>query len=318
MAVMRKSDDDYPEIGKRRRGMVLVCQGDDRPDQFADWLQLLVVEFERLSSLASKFGIELSSDDTASPIISVIDFCDRLGIKFSSKMWEGSLISGVYHFGWIKEGTVRSASAQGRKLIRAIERRLDLAIREAVIRDIQRIKDLNEFIDRTADDRAGMREKIASLSAILNATKFELDAQSQKISKEAERDTQEVDQACIRFASALLSNKACRSVAGPLVLWDDGVVYAICSWGGNPIPDGSSPAILLEAIQQSGRRLVLVQDATVIGGWFNPIYRRGPASINGWLRVWSFREKIARKFIVEPSEYTEQVQMIHEALVSGQ
>jgi hypothetical protein len=315
---MRNSDDDYPEIGKRRRGMVLVCQGDDQPDQFADWLQPLVVDFERLSSLASEFDIELSAQDTKAPIVSVIEFCERIGVEFSSKMWEGSLISGVYHLGWIKVGTVRSASAQGRKLIRAIEMRVDLAIREAVIRDIQRIKDLDEFIDRTADDRAGMREKIVNLSATLNATKFELAAQSEKISKEAECSTQEVDRACVRFASALMSGKACRLVAGPLVLWDDGVVYAICSWGGNPIPDGSSPAILLEAVQLSGRRLVRVQDATVIGGWLNPIYRRGPTSINGWLRVWSLREKIARTFIVDPPEYAEQVQKIHEALATDQ
>jgi hypothetical protein len=315
---MSKADDDYPEIGKRRRGMVLVCHGDDRPDQFADWLQPLVVEFERLSSLASEFGIGLTSEDGASPIVSVIDFCERLGIEFSSTMWEGSLISGVYYLGWIKVGTVRSASALGRKLIRTIERRADPAIRQAVIRDIQRIKDLDEFIDRTADDRAGMREKIASLSAKVQATKFALDAANDKISKAAESGTQEIDRACVRFASALLSGEACRVVAGPLVLWDDGVVYAICSWGGNPIPEGSSPAVLLEAVQRSGRRVVRVRDATVIGGWLNPTYRRGPASINGWARVWSHREKRVRTFNVDPPECAEQVHKIHETLASGQ
>lgn len=71
---MSKSDDDYPEIGKRRRGMVLVCHGYDRPDQFADWLQPLVVEFERLSSLASEFGIDLISEEAVSPVDGVIDF----------------------------------------------------------------------------------------------------------------------------------------------------------------------------------------------------------------------------------------------------
>ncbi|NBT06116.1 MAG: hypothetical protein EBS54_05080, partial [Betaproteobacteria bacterium] len=171
---MSKADDEYPEIGKRRHGMVLVCHGDDRPDQFADWLQPLVVEFERLSSLASEFGINLISEEGASPVVDVIDFCERLGIEFRSTMWEGFLISGVYYLGWIKVGTVRSASAHGKKLIRTIEKRVDQAIRQAVIRDIQRIKDLDEFIDRTADDRASLREKIASLSASAHATKFEL------------------------------------------------------------------------------------------------------------------------------------------------
>ena len=187
---MSKSDDDYPEIGKRRRGMVLVCHGDDRPDQFADWLQPLVVEFERLSSLASEFGIDLTPEDGAPPIVSVIDFCDRLSIEFSSTMWEGSLIS-VYHLGWIKVGTVRSASAHGRKLIRTLEKRADHAIRQAVIRDIQRIKDLDEFIERTADDRVGLREKIAALTETVHLTKLALDAANEKLSKAAESDTQE-------------------------------------------------------------------------------------------------------------------------------
>jgi len=315
---MSKADDEYPEIGKRRHGMVLVCHGDDRPDQFADWLQPLVVEFERLSSLASEFGINLISEEGASPVVDVIDFCERLGIEFRSTMWEGFLISGVYYLGWIKVGTVRSASAHGKKLIRTIEKRVDQAIRQAVIRDIQRIKDLDEFIDRTADDRASLREKIASLSASAHATKFELDAANEKISKAAESDSQEIDRACIRMASALLSGEACRVVAGPLVLWDDGVVYAICSWGGSPIPEGSSPAVLLEALQRSGRRVVRVRDATVIRGWLNPTCRKGPAFIKGWSQVWMLREKRARTFVVDPPDCAEQVRKIHDALASGQ
>ncbi len=298
--------------------MVLVCHGDDRPDQFAAWLQPLVIDFERLSSLASEFGTDLTYEDGALPIVSVVDFCERLGVEFRSTVWEGSLISGVYYLGWIKVGTVRSAKAHGRALIQAIESRTDKAIRQTVIRDIQRIKNLDEFIDRTANDRRDMREKIASLSATVHTTKIALDAANEKISNAAESDTQEIDHACVRFAAALLSGEACRLVAGPLVLWDDGVVYAICTWGGNPVPEGSSPNVLLKAIQQSGIRVVRVRDATLIGGWLNPIYRKGPASIKGWERVWSLREKRARTFIVDPPEYTEQVLKIHEALASVQ
>lgn len=313
---MSKSDDDHPEIGKRRAGMVLVCYGDDRPDQFADWLRLLVADFERLSSLTSEFGIDLTYEDGVSPIVGIIDFCERLGIEFSVTMWEGSLISGFYHFGWIKAGTVRSAAAHGKKLLRALEGRADQAIRQKVIADLQRIKNLDEFIERTANDRDDLREKIAALSTTVQATNFALDAANEKISKLAESDTKEIDCACIRMASALLSGEASRVVAGPLVLWDDGNIYAICSWGGSLIPEGSSPAVLLEAVQRSGRRVVLVKDATVIGGWLNPIYRKGPAFINGWSRVWMLREKRTRNFIVEPPEYAEQVRNIHDALAS--
>lgn len=155
------------------------------------------------------------------------------------------------------------------------------------------------------------------MTATVHAANFALDAANEKISKAAESDTQEIDRACIRMASALLSGEVCRVVAGPLVLWDDGIVYAICSWGGSPIPEGSSPAVLLEAVQRSGMRVVRARDATVIGGWLNPVYRKGPASINGWSRVWMLREKRPRNFIVEPPECAEQVRKIHDALASG-
>lgn len=208
-------------------------------------------------------------------------------------------------------------SANGRKLIRTIEKRVDQAIRQKVIRDIQRIKDLDEFIERTADDRVGLREKIAALTATVHATKLALDAANETISKATKSDTQEIDRACLQMASALLSGEICRVVAGPLVLWDDGTVYAICSWGGSPIPEGSSPAVLLEAFQQTGRRVVLVRDATIIGGLLNPVYRKGPASIVGWSNVWRLREKRPRNFTVDPPEYAEQVRKIHDALASG-
>lgn len=55
---MSKSDEDYPEIGKRRRGMVLVCHGDDRPDQFSDWLQPLVLEWAAAGFVDTLLGCE--------------------------------------------------------------------------------------------------------------------------------------------------------------------------------------------------------------------------------------------------------------------
>lgn len=314
---MSKTDDDFPELGELRRGMVLVCHGDDRPDQFADWLKTLVADFESLFSIACEFGIDLDPQDGSAPIVDVMDFCQRLGIEFSSNMWEGSLISGIYRFGWLKAGTVRSASAHGRTMLRAVKKQANVAVRLEVFRELQSIKDLDKFINRTTDDRDGLRKRIADLDSSLLATKSALNAANDKVSLVAESSSTDVDRACIRLASALLSGEVCRVVAGPLVLWDDGVVYAICSWGGSPIPEGSSPAVLLKGIQQSGRRLVQVRETTVIGGWLSgPIYRKGPANISGWSKVWKFDEKRKRTFSVDPPEFAEQVRQIHETVAS--
>lgn len=62
---------------------------------------------------------------------------------------------------------------------------------------------------------------------------------------------------------------------------------------------------------------MMVRDATVIGGWLNPVYRKGPATIEGWSSVWTLREKRPRNFTVEPPECAEQVRKIHDALASG-
>lgn len=190
---MSQIDDDYPDIGERRGGMVLVCHGDDGPQEFASWLQPLVAGFRELDLRASDFDVDMDPQDGTDPIVDVTDFCERLGISFDMNMWEGSLISGVYHWGWIKVGTLRSASAHGKKLLRALEAHTDRAIRLAIMRDLQSIKRLDEFIARTADDRHGLREKIASLSSSLHVAESALAVANSRLSNVEERSSTEVD-----------------------------------------------------------------------------------------------------------------------------
>ena len=181
---MSQIDDDYPDIGERRGGMVLVCHGDDGPQEFASWLQPLVAGFRELDLRASDFDVDMDPQDGTDPIVDVTDFCERLGISFDMNMWEGSLI---------KVGTLRSASAHGKKLLRALEAHTDRAIRLAIMRDLQSIKRLDEFIARTADDRHGLREKIASLSSSLHVAESALAVANSRLSNVEERSSTEVD-----------------------------------------------------------------------------------------------------------------------------
>lgn len=315
---MISDENDYPEIGQRRRGMLLVCHGDDQPEHFADWLQPLVVEFERLSSVAAEFCVSPDTQDGSTPIRDVMEFCERLGVEFSTKYWEGSLTSGSYRFGWLKSGTLRSALSHGRMLLKALEAHVNDTVRSEIMRELQGIEDLDEFIERTTDDRHVLHQKIDNLNLSLHTAKAALDEATEKAAKAAENDSSTIDRACIVLASALLSGQSCQVVAGPLVLWNDGVVYAIVDWGGSPIPNASSPALLLEGILRSGKRVVRISEATVIGGWLSgPVYRKGPKNISGWSNVWKLQEKRERKFTVDPPEYAEQVRQIHLALASG-
>lgn len=306
-------EDDYPEIGQRRRGRVLVCQGDDTPDQFANWLDPLVRKFNWLLLIAEEHGVLIDPQDRSAPITSVIDFCQRLGIEFDSTMWTGFLNSGVYHLGWIRPGTARSASKVGRKLLREVEVSTLAAVKARVMLELAAIQDIDEFLERTCDDKERLRGQILHLTSVLEIKTIEANNLAEKVKDFSSFDSTQIDKACVRMSAALLVGDCCKLVAGPLVLWDDGQIYVISSWGGQPIPPGSTPALLLEALQQSGRKVVQVHDSTVIGGWLSgPRYRRGPAHISGWLNVWSSREIKPRSFSVMPLEFSERVQEIHE------
>ncbi len=310
--------EDELNIGCHRKGRVLVCHGDDQPDEFAGWLQPLVNDFKEISSIASVWDVPLHPLDGSIPINDVMDFCERIGIDFDSNTWEGSMISGIYRFGWIARGTARRASVEGRKLLRALRKDTEVAVRAAVMRQLEGIKDLDELLDRTANDGPALRLKIANLSDALNEAQCAAREANEKLQKAQEASSSQIDRACLALAVALLNKERRRIIAGPLALWEDGVIYAICSWGGVSIPEGSPPAVLLSGLEKAGHRVVRVSDQTVIGGWLSgPIYSRGPDKLSGWLHVWSRREKRERTFVVDPPEFSEQVRQIHEALASG-
>lgn len=86
------SSEDYPQLGERQGDQVLVCHGDDSPQEFAGWLYPLVEEFRKLELKAAEFGVDMDPEDESPPVAGVTDFCERLGIHFIKNMWEGSLV----------------------------------------------------------------------------------------------------------------------------------------------------------------------------------------------------------------------------------
>ena len=132
--------------------------------------------------------------------------------------------------------------------------------------ELAAIKGIDEFLARTSDERDRLRGQIAHLTSALKTKTIEGDGLAEKVKDFSFSDSRQIDKACVQMAAALLVENCCKLVAGPLALWDDGQIYVISSWGGQPIPQGSSPAVLLKALQQSGRTVVQVHDSTVIGG----------------------------------------------------
>jgi hypothetical protein len=108
MSGARLSPDDYPEVEARRRGQILVCHGDDSPDQWIDWLEPIQSRFKELHELSEEYGFALDAGEGLGRLGSGGEFLELIGVDVWSNPWEGSLISGVYRFGWIKAGTVRA------------------------------------------------------------------------------------------------------------------------------------------------------------------------------------------------------------------
>ena len=126
-----------------------------------------------------------------------------------------------------------------------------------------------------------------------------------------ERSSTKIEKTCVELASAIIEGKATRIVAGPLVLWDDGNVYAITSRGKVELPTRSDPKLLLDSLKKSGYTVIEVEEMTIIGGWTRgPVYAKGDIHISGWEFVWSDDLRKERNFIVEPKEFEQKVNEI--------
>ncbi len=187
--------DDYLDIGMRRRGRILVCHGDDRPDLFAAWLSPLVAQFDRLHLLAEEYGVAADPQDGRGALTDVMDFCQRLGIEFDCDDWDGALISGVYRWGWMPIGTVRSATARGRRLLQGLHAHVDHGVRSTVLEELRQIPGLDEFVERTASDPRALREEIAHLRAALQDATDALVAAQRELAGHARDDRLGVDRA---------------------------------------------------------------------------------------------------------------------------
>ncbi len=305
---------EFPSIGDLRHGRVLVCKGDDQPDEWEDWLKSLVDEFERLVSTASQHDLEVHTESHPHKLKGWRDFCEAVGVDVRTQFWEGSMISGHFAMGWIKAGDIRGAKKTGEAMLKQIRQNLLNQLREFRFKELNEIKDLDALIERTLDDRASLLAEIGRLKVAVTDTQDTMTALKQAVAEAKMNDTSALDFDCLRLAGAVLNRERVRLLAGPLVLWDDGLVYAFTSRGGVPLPDDSSPAVLLKQLQRSGHPTVAVGEMTVIGGWLSgPQYRKGTSHIAGWGNVWREVEQAReRQFLVTDPGQLPTVRAIHE------
>jgi hypothetical protein len=310
--------DDYPSIGLSRGGYILVCHGDDRPTEWADWLTDFVASFGKITSLAEEHGVRLSDSQGGYAPSSLFEFCEAIGIEMDGSPWNGCLISGTYWLGWLRVGTLRATKSRARSLIASMSKQMELDVRAAIMRDLSAIRDLDALLERTDTDRPRLQQEITCLKEALQQLRAETQQKDLKVKESLEQDTHAIDQACLAVACAILGRRPTRLVAGPILLWEDGIVYAIVARGGVPVPAESSPRKLIDTLVAANHPVVQVREKTVIGGWTSgPIYRKGAASINGWATVWTDQERVARKFEGDHPGDAERAHELHRQLAAS-
>ncbi|HIG27940.1 MAG TPA: hypothetical protein EYQ50_09130, partial [Verrucomicrobiales bacterium] len=203
-------EEDYPEIGDRRHGRTLVCVGDDKPDQWVDWLESLVSEYEELERIAEEHTVNLDTGSKRERIEGWQDYCEAMGISIDGEAWESSMISGHYVMGWAELGTIRSARKTGKEILKRLRRNLLEQIRSVRIKELQKIKDLDTLIERTRDDRKTLLNENDRLKADLESSQNRTEALQQALAESKLKDTSALISDCLRIACAV--NKSERQI----------------------------------------------------------------------------------------------------------
>jgi hypothetical protein len=303
---------EVPTIGDCRAGSVLVCLGDDRPDQWVPWLESLVDDFEALETTANEHDLELHTGTQNGELSGWQDFCEASGIDVRTEFWEGSMTSGQYVMGWLNVGKVRSAQKEAKELLKQLQKSLLGQLRAKRIAELVLIKDLDLLIERTCDDREALLSENAKLKIDLEAAHTRLTTLREALAETKNHDTSELTLECLRVATAVLNRDRNIFIAGPMVLWSDGMVYVFTSRGGAALPADSAPAILVKELQRAGHAVVEVGERTFVGGYLNPHLLEGTPHISGWINLWRQTESCERVFLVANPEQLTVVRQIHE------
>ena len=300
---------NIPYIGECRDGCVLVCMGDDKPDQWDGWLQKLVQYFNYLSEVAVANGLSCRVKPRGRPLKGWADFCDLLGVCISHDFWEGSMISGHFVTGWIGKKELRFARRSGRALIKQIERNLLDQLRALRIKELKEINDLDTLVLRTQNDREALLVKITSLERSVDLAKAETSRlRAAALALEAARARTE---STLRFVTSVVRGASEITRNGPLLRWSDGTIYAITKRGSVGLPEKSPYWSAIQELRSMGYTVIEVTEMTVTGGpSTRPIEAHGAEDETGWDNVWNSPQKTPRKFEVADPSYVQGIETV--------
>ena len=296
-------EDEAPSIGDVRGGYVLVCHGDDSPTEWIEWLEPLVKKAGELISIAEEHGIPIKLSKKESRISSVFDL--------DSKPWTGSLISGIYRYGWIKKGEIRQSKTNAKKIVDQIETFVNPRIRDAILSEFKNIENLDEFLERTMPDPNQLLRTIESQKITLAKLRKKIGILEEDLKNRQQDKLPLFSIQLLELASLIVNQAPLRLIVGPFALWDDGNLYLMRSIGKSTLPAEPQINSILQIANESRRKIVEVHEETLIGGWISgPVYRSLGNDLNDWVEAWKCDKKFKRKFQTHEKEYIETISKI--------
>ena len=306
-------EDDIPSIGDCCDGKVLVCMGDDQPDQWAGWLEELVDEFNLLRDAATAHGLLCRIDSQSLELGDWSGFCEEVGVDLKREFWEGSLVSGHFVMGWVEKKKIGAARRRGGSLLKKLHRNLVLQLKAEKIEELKGLKDLDELISRTDNDRQALLEEVGSLTRSLAGAKAE-SSQFQGALTTVKADVVRVN-GLNGFLLGIIRGGDGIFVHGPLLRWSDGTILALTKRGRVALPNHSPHRLVIQELRSLGHPVVEVSEVTILGGWLSgPIYLQGSGELSGWDDAWNDHRKMNRKFEVADLSKAQLLVLVKEYL----
>ena len=311
----RYEEDEAPILGNIKGGYVLVCHGDDSPTEWINWLEPIIKESVELINLAEEYEIPIKLSRKTNQITGVFDLLHLIGVSIDSEPWTGSLISGIYRFGWIKKGEIRQAKSNAKKLLKQLEIFIIPKIRQAIISKFEEIKSFDDFLERTSPDPKQLIRTIDSQKIKLAELQKKL-AILEDDAKSKEQDSLLLFSIkLLELASSMASPTPIRFIVGPFALWDDGILYVLKSIGKSKLPAEPQINSILKIATDSKRQIVEVHEETLVGRWLSgPVYRSLGNDLNQWVEAWQCEKKFTRKFQTQDKKYIETLSEIANSL----
>jgi hypothetical protein len=304
---------DIPSIGDCCDGKVLVCMGDDHPDQWVGWLEELVDEFNVLRDAATAHGLLCRIDSQSLELGDWSGFCEEVGVDLKREFWEGALVSGHFVMGWVEKKKIGITRRRGGSLLKKLHRNLVVQLKAERIEELKGLKDLDELISRTENDREALLEEVGSLKSSLASSQAEA-SQLQGALTAVKADVDRVD-GLNRFLLGVIRGGDGIFVHGPLLRWSDGTILALTKRGRVALPNHSPHWLVLQELRSLGHPVVEVSEVTILGGWLSgPVYLQGTGELSGWDDAWNDNRKMNRRFEIADSSKAQMLVLVKQYL----